>query len=70
MDDIRTSIIQGGMQALKGNADDNTINLVQDVPVIQLKRYEVQERCTGNPKISITVALSPRKAPFGHAKSP
>lgn len=46
MDDIRTSIIQSVMQALSGKADDDTINLVQDVLLMQLNNYEVQERCT------------------------
>lgn len=46
MDDIRTSIIRSVMQALSGKVDDNTMNLVQDVLVIQLNKYEIQERCT------------------------
>ena len=46
MDDIRTSIIQSVMQALSGKADDDTINLVQDVLIMQLNAYEVTERCT------------------------
>lgn len=46
MDDIRTSIIQSVMQALSGKADDDTINLVQDVLVMQLNAYEVTKRCT------------------------
>ncbi len=46
MDDIRASIIQSVVQALQGRADDDTVNLVQDVLVMQLNKYEVQERCT------------------------
>lgn len=46
MEDIRTSIIQSVMQALSGKADDDTINLVQDVLIMQLNSYEVTERCT------------------------
>lgn len=46
MEDIRTSIIQSVMQALSGKADDDTINLVQDVLIMQLNAYEVMERCT------------------------
>lgn len=46
MEDIRTSIIQSVLQALSGKADDDTINLVQDVLVLQLNAYEVTERCT------------------------
>lgn len=46
MDDIRTGIIQSVIQALGGKADDDTINLVQDVLVMQLNAYEVTERCT------------------------
>jgi len=34
------------MQALSGKADDDTINLVQDVLTMQLNAYEVTERCT------------------------
>ena len=46
MEDIRTSIIQSVVQALQGKANDDIINLVNDVLVMQLNRYEVQERCT------------------------
>ncbi len=46
MDDIRSSIIQSVMQALNGKVDEGVITLVQDVLVIQLNKYEVQERCT------------------------
>lgn len=46
MDDIRASIIQSVAQALQSKADDDTINLVQDVLVMQLNKYEVIERCT------------------------
>lgn len=46
MDDIRASIIQSVTQALQSKADDDTINLVQDVLVMQLNKYEVIERCT------------------------
>ncbi len=46
MDDIRASIIQSVVQALQGKANDDIINLVNDVLVMQLNRYEVQERCT------------------------
>ncbi len=44
--DIRTSIIQRVVQVLQGRADDDTINLVQDVLTVQLNSYEVQDRCT------------------------
>ena len=46
MEDIRADIIQSVMQALQGKAGDDIINLVQDVLVMQLNKYEVQERCT------------------------
>ena len=46
MDDIRAGIIQSVVQALQGKANDDIINLVNDVLVMQLNRYEVQERCT------------------------
>lgn len=44
--DIRSSIIQAVTGALQGQADGDTIGLVQDVLVIQLNAYEVTERCT------------------------
>ena len=44
--DIRESIIRAVVTALHGRVDDDTINTVQDVLVIQLNQYEVQERCT------------------------
>lgn len=44
--DIRSSIIQAVIGAIQGRADDDTINLVQDVLVMQLNGYEVTERCT------------------------
>lgn len=46
MDDIRTSIIQKVMEALHGRVDAGIADLVQDVLVVQLNQYEVQERCT------------------------
>lgn len=46
MDDIRTGIIQQVAGALCGKVDDDVINIVQDILVMQLDRYEVQERCT------------------------
>ena len=44
--DIREMIIQEVMAALQGRAAPETINTVQDVLVIELNKYEVQERCT------------------------
>lgn len=44
--DIREMIIQAVVAALQGKAEPETVNLVQDVLVIELNRYEVQERCT------------------------
>lgn len=44
--DIRETIIQAVAAALQGKAEPETVNLVQDVLVIELNRYEVQERCT------------------------
>lgn len=46
MDDIRTDIIQSVIQSLQGKAEDDIINLVNDVLVMQLNKYEVLERCT------------------------
>ena len=44
--DIREMIIQEVMAALQGRAAPETINTVQDALVIELAKYEVQERCT------------------------
>lgn len=44
--DAREMIIQKVMQTLEGRVDARTADTVQDVLVIQLNNYEVQERCT------------------------
>ena len=44
--DIRETIIQAVMAALRGRVPAETVNIVQDVLVIELNQYEVQERCT------------------------
>lgn len=44
--DAREIIIQKVMQTLEGRVDARTADTVQDVLVIQLNNYEVQERCT------------------------
>lgn len=44
--DIRTGIVQKIVMALADKADDDTINLVQDILTIELNAYEIQERCT------------------------
>lgn len=44
--DIRESIIGAVIAALQGRVPDDAINTVQDVLVLELNRYEVQERCT------------------------
>lgn len=44
--DIRESIIRTIMEALQGRVDDKTVTIVQDVLVVELNQYEVQERCT------------------------
>lgn len=44
--DIRETIIRAVMSALQGRVPEETINAVQDVLVIELNQYEVQERCT------------------------
>ncbi len=46
MEDIRATIIQKVVEALNDRIDEETINLVQDVLIMQLNSYEVQERCT------------------------
>lgn len=44
--DIRESIIRTITKALQGRVDDETVTIVQDVLVVELNQYEVQERCT------------------------
>lgn len=44
--DIRTDIVQKVTEALRGRVDDEAMSLVQDVLIMQLNKYEVQERCT------------------------
>ena len=44
--DIRTIIVQKVMEALQERANEEIVALVQDVLIIQLNQYEVQERCT------------------------
>jgi len=44
--DIRTTIVENVIKNLIGKADESVINLVQDVLIIELNNYEVQERCT------------------------
>ena len=44
--DIREAIIHKVIQALQGRADAETVNVVQDILVVELNRYEVQERST------------------------
>lgn len=44
--DIRETIIQSVIAALQQRVPDDAINIVQDVLVLQLNQYEVQERCT------------------------
>lgn len=44
--DIRAGIVQRIIMALAGKADDNIINLVQDMLIMELNNYEVTERCT------------------------
>lgn len=44
--DIREEIIQKVIQALEGRVDAKTVDTVQDVLIMQLNSYEIQERCT------------------------
>lgn len=46
MEDIRASIIQKVVEALNNRTDEDTVNLVQDILIMQLNSYEIQERCT------------------------
>lgn len=44
--DIRIDIIEAVKDALQDRVDDQTLAIVQDTLVIELNKYEVQERCT------------------------
>lgn len=44
--DIRADIVQHVMDAIRGRVDAGVADLVQDVLIMQLNKYEVQERCT------------------------
>ena len=44
--EIRQVIIQSVLQALQGKAEPEVLDTVQDVLVIQLNQYEIQERST------------------------
>ena len=44
--DLREQIIQKIMQALDGRTDAGTADIVQDILIIELNNYEIQERCT------------------------
>lgn len=44
--DIRTSIIQKVMDAVRGHLTEESADFLQDVLIMQLNQYEVQERCT------------------------
>ena len=44
--DIREQVIQKVMQALEGRVGQETADIVQDVLVLELNSYEIQERCT------------------------
>ena len=44
--DIREVIIRSVVSALQERAPEDVINTVQDILVLELNQYEVQERCT------------------------
>lgn len=44
--DIRGIIVQNVISSLTEKAEEATINLIQDILIIELNKYEVQERCT------------------------
>lgn len=44
--DVRETIIQAVMGALRDRVSNDVANIVQDVLIIQMNKYEVQERCT------------------------
>ena len=53
--DIRIDIIEAVKDALQDRVDEETLAIVQDTLIIELNKYEVQERCT-------EVAVSDRSA--------
>ena len=44
--DIRMNILKNVTDMLYGRVDESAINLFQDVLIIELNNYEVQDRCT------------------------
>lgn len=44
--DLRENIIQKVISTLENRATDEVISIVQDILIMELNRYEVQERCT------------------------
>ena len=44
--DIREMIVQAVMEQLNGRVEQAVADVVQDVLIMQLNQYEVQERCT------------------------
>ena len=44
--DIRLEIIQNVTEQLQGRVDQDALEVIQDVLVVQLQKYEMQERCT------------------------
>lgn len=43
---IRETIIESITVALQGRVDDDVIDTIQDILIITLNDYEIQERCT------------------------
>ena len=44
--DIRLKIIQNVTEQLQDRVDKDVLEVIQDVLVVQLQKYEMQERCT------------------------
>lgn len=44
--DIRLEIIQNVTEQLQDRVDKDVLEVIQDVLVVQLQKYEMQERCT------------------------
>lgn len=44
--DIRLKIIQNVTEQLQDRVDQDVLEVIQDVLVVQLQKYEMQERCT------------------------
>ncbi len=61
MAEIRDVIIQNITASLKGKVTEDALTTIQDVLVIQLAKYEIQERCTEVAEVDTTAEKYLRK---------